>query len=252
MLGYLVGSKTRRNLLTALFRDELSGTASSLARRTGSPLAASYRELRAMRQAGLASERVESGQVVYRADARSPFSKALRELVRADAPRGQSTELDEQLAEVRADLGEHGAPFWTARPGAHSTSRLEDALARGCAASHHDSTIAKVMPYMFLRSRDSLDFNRLNQSLTENKQKHTAGFFLAVAGELGGSRTLQAWADQLKDKRRTTVVDFFGHASSKRLQALAERNTPALARAWNFRLNLTMDDFRSVTEKFDA
>ena len=46
------------------------------------------------------------------------------------------------------------------------------------------------------------------------------------------------------------MVDFFADATSPRLRALAERNTPDLARDWNYRLNMSMDDFRTVLEKF--
>src|SRR5689334_23185051 len=83
MFEYLVGSKTRRNLLVALWRDGARGTASSLARRSGVPLGASYAELQAMHRAGLARESLDSGHVVYEAESRSPYAATLKKLVSA-------------------------------------------------------------------------------------------------------------------------------------------------------------------------
>jgi hypothetical protein len=73
-----------------------------------------------------------------------------------------------------------------------------------------------------------------------------------VAGALSGDATLRAWAERLRDRRRTKLVDSFEGESSKRLQAIAERHTPELARSWKFRMNMRMDDFLSVMEKFGS
>ena len=77
-----------------------------------------------------------------------------------------------------------------------------------------------------------------------------AGFLLAVASAVSNDKQLRGWSEQLRDRRRSKPSDFFEGSSSKRLRELAERNTPALARAWNYRLNMTLADFRSVADKF--
>lgn len=254
MLEYLVSSRTRRNLLVALWRDGARGTASSLARRTGVPLGASYGELRAMSRAGLARESLDSGHLVYEAERRSPYAASLKRLVTAPSRevRPLEREVDTRWDAVRSELAAQGAPLWPQHRKVAMTAPLEELLAKACELSHLDPSVAKVLPYLFQRKKSELDFERLEQALTENKQKHTAGFLLAVAGTLSGDATLCAWAERLRDRRRTKLVDFFAVASSKRLQALAERNTPDLARSWNFRLNMKMDDFRSVMEKFGS
>lgn len=252
MFEYLVPSSTRRKLLAALWKDGARGTASSLARRTGVPVGASYGELRAMSRAGLARESVESGRVVYEAERDSPYATALRQLV---APPPKAAKSKRPLAAhweaVRTELAARGAPLW--RGGSDATASgtpLEELLAQASELARHDPSVAKVLPHVFLQAKSELSFDRLERALTEHKQKHAAGFLLAVAGELSGDATVSAWAERLRDKRRTKRADYFAEASSKRLQALAERNTPALARAWNFRLNMSLDDFRSVMDKF--
>jgi hypothetical protein len=249
-----VSSKTRRNLLVALWRDGARGTASSLARRAAVPLGASYAELQAMRRAGLARESLDSGRVVYEAENRNPNAAALKKLVSAplDQRARPTPDLDRRWDAVRSELAAQGAPLWPQRRRVSRPTPLEELLAQACELSHHDPSVAKVLPYLFHKRKSELDFGRLEHALAENKQKHTAGFLLAVAGTLTDDATLCGWAERLRDKRRTKVVDFFSGVSGKRLQALAERNTPELAGRWNFRLNMPMDDFHSLMVKFGS
>jgi hypothetical protein len=252
MLEYLVSSRTRRELLGALWRDGARGTASSLARRTRVPVGASYGELHAMSRAGLARESLESGRVVYEANRNSPYAAVVKQLVSPSAEKhaAPTPEVDSRWDAVRAELAVSGAPLWQRAPDVAVATPLEELLAQACELAHHDPSVAKLLPYLLLRKKDALRFDRFEQALTEHKQKHTAGFLLAVAAALSGDKTLRAHAERLRDKRRTKPVDFFAGTSSKRLRELAERKTPALARAWNFRLNMSMDDFRSVLDKF--
>lgn len=251
MLDYLVGSTTRRKLLEALWREDARGTASSLARHAGVPFGAAYGELKAMTQAGVAREALHSGRLVYEANRASPYASALTQLVAPPRKHARAVAAaDKRWDKVRTELAAQGAPLWGRLAKVDTHSPLEELLAQACELSHRDPSVAKVLPYMFLRKKDELRFERLEQALTENKQKHAAGFMLALAGVLSGDEMLRAWSERLKDKRRTKLLDFFEGSSSPRLRALAERNTPDLARAWNYRLNMTLDDFRDVMEKF--
>jgi hypothetical protein len=254
MFEYLVTSATRRKLLQALWQGRARGTTSSLARRTGVPLAASYGELEAMNRAGLVRESLESGRVVYEANWNSPHASLLEQLVSARSSETAATrsrpDLERRRASLRSELAAHGAPVWDAVPTSTASAPLEELVARACELAHHDPTLTKLLPYLLVRKKHELRFERLERALTERKQKHTAGFLLALAGTLSGDRMLSSWSERLRDKRRTKPVDFFPDSGSKRLRALAERNTPELARAWGFRLNMSMDDFRGVMEKF--
>jgi hypothetical protein len=251
MLEYLVSSRVRRTLLTELWKKRARGTASSLARRLELPFGASYGELKAMTRAGLARESVESGRLVYEAERNSPYASTVEQLVSASASEAaRRAPASSSWEAMRGELTARGAPFWGRQTDASASTPLEELLAQACEQAHRDPAVAKVLPYVLLRNKNELSFERLERALTERKQKHTGGFLLALAAALSGDKTLRAWAGRLRDKRRTRPVDFFPEASSKRLQALAERNSPPLARAWSFRLNMSMDDFRSVMDKF--
>lgn len=206
-----------------------------------------------MARVGLVCESLDSGRLVYEADWANPYAAALKQLVSprpASKTAAPKPEVEARWDAVRTELSVQGAPLWAPRPNRTASRPLEELLAEACELSHLDPSVAKVLPYLFVKKKDELQFDELERALAENKQKHTAGFLLAVASVLSGDRTLRAWAERLKDARRTRLDDFFTGSSSKRLRRLAERNTPALARAWNFRLNMTMSDFRSVMEKF--
>lgn len=243
-------SKTRKKLLEALWVDRSVGTVSSLARHAGTPVGASYDELSAMAEAGLARSSVQSGRVVYEANWDSPYAKAFQELLSAPDPRRQQAGPDEAQQVVRDQLSALGAALWASKPNVRSKWPLEVALAKGCALSHHDPSVAKVMPHLLAQKKDELDFQRFESALLENHEKHTAGFFLAVAAKVTGDRQLAKWSQRLRDKRRTKLVDFFPRSSKGRLRELAERNTPPLARRWSFRLNMDLADFEAVFRKF--
>ena len=250
MLGYLVTSKTRKKLLEALWVDRSVGTVSSLARHAGTPVGASYDELSAMAEAGLARSSVQSGRVVYEANWGSPYAKAFQKLLSAPGPRQQQAGPDEAQQVVRDELSVLGAALWASKPNVRSKWPLEVALAKGCALSHHDPSVAKVMPHLLAQKKDELDFQRFESALLENHEKHTAGFFLAVAAKVTGDRQLAKWSQRLRDKRRTKLVDFTAAPTTGFVRQLADRNTPALAKRWNYRLNMGLEDFEAVFRKF--
>ena len=254
MLEYLVTSATRRRLLLALWRDRARGTASSLARRAGVPFGAAYGELKAMARAGAAREALESGRVVYEAHAQSPYAEALSQLAAAVPAHGEAGADEQHAAEntVRSELAAQGAALQQ-RPAPDTPALpLEELLARACELSHRDPSVAKALPYLFARKKEQLSFERLERALLEHKQKHTAGFFIALAGALTDDKILTAWSKQLKDKRRTRRTDLFSAAAASALEPLAGRSAPSAARAWGYRLNLSMDDFRNVLDELAA
>ena len=185
-----------------------------------------------MRAAGLAREKLslESGGSSTKPSGIVPYAAALQQLVSRPDERKKSSKRsgasEARWAALRAELAAQGAPFWGSTRRSTMNAQLEQLLADACELSHHDPSVAKVLPYLFVRNRNELDFDQLERALTENKQKHTAGFFLAVAAALAGDERLNAWAERLRDKRRTKMVDFFVDATSPRLRALADRNTP--------------------------
>ncbi len=206
-----------------------------------------------MTQVGLARERFEDGRRTYEANRAGPYARAIQQLVRRQAePKptqpaaGARDTADDAL---RSALVAHGAALWGA-PMADSAERsLEEVVVQACDLARRDPTVARILPALLVRQRDALDLSRLQRAVAKHGHKHETGLFLALAAELSDDQTLAAWAEELRDKRRVKTQDFFASATSPRLQRLAERNTPAVARAWHFRLNMPLEAFRTTLER---
>lgn len=120
------------------------------------------------------------------------------------------------------------------------------ALWRGVALARRNPTVTRCLPLVVWNLRDELDAHVLTHAFILADDKHALGFFVELAGELGGDRRLGGLAEGLRDRRVTALRDFFLVAGSK-------RSTPrdfALATKWGFRMNLDLDAFRTLFEKF--
>src|SRR5690349_21644057 len=106
MLEYLVTSKVRRRLLQLMWgAEQASGTATILASLANVSFASAYRELNAMRDAGLAASTDVDGFEVFFANQTHPVARAVRDLV--SPPRQHDRDGDG----VRAELLTLGAPL---------------------------------------------------------------------------------------------------------------------------------------------
>ena len=85
---------------------------------------------------------------------------------------------------------------------------------------------------------------------TRRDERQALGYFLKLAGLLGGDATLVEASRGLRDKRRTKARMFFDGPHGRHARALALRNTPKEARQWGYLMNMGLDSFRTVFEKF--
>jgi hypothetical protein len=76
------------------------------------------------------------------------------------------------------------------------------------------------------------------------------GLFLELAGRLGHERTLVQAARRLRADRRRPARHFFEGACGPYAMAAARRNTPRVARRWGYLMNMPVDSFRTLFEKF--
>ena len=242
LLSYLVTSRARRELLRLLWLERSEGSVSSLARRAGVSFAAAYRELQAMRAAGLARSRREGVAAVYSADPETPHAGLLRRLLREGAA-GSRPPVGRDAEAARAWLHAAGAPRPAARPATGPALPLEGVLAEGLALSHRDVTLARVLPLVLWRHRDRLDYERLAREASRRNERQALGFFLDLAGSLGGDPGLSARAQRLKDPRRTRARPFFTGVRGRTAAALARRRTPELARRWGYVMSMDLERF---------
>lgn len=127
---------------------------------------------------------------------------------------------------------------------------LEAALADGLVLAHRDATLARTLPLVFWRQRDNFDLGRLVVQASRRGERFALGLFLELAGRLGHEPTLVQSARQLRDRRRTAVHLFFTGPHGPIAMAMARRYTPQVARGWGYLMNMAVDSFRTLFDKF--
>ena len=247
MLEYLLKGKTRRRLFCLLWGRRVVGSVSALAQLARVSFSGAHRELEAMRAAGLAtSERVGS-ELQYRAAGDHPQAVLLGQLASVSQSEGTSAR-EKRDAEVRSWLASVGAPL--AGSPSQTPPPLEELLAEALALSHRDATVARVFPAVLWQRRHDLDLDRLVLEATRRDERHALGYFLELAGRLGGDARLVEAAGRLSDGRRRKARMFFAGPHGRYQLAATRRNTPPEALRWGYLMNLGMDSFRSTFAKF--
>jgi len=170
----------------------------------------------------------------------SRTKRASHSTVKSQERRHQRTRF--ALAAVGAPVG---APRRNPTP-----ADLEATLADGLVLAHRDATLARTLPLLFWRQRDSFDLDRLVAQASRRGERFALGLFLELAGRLGHEPTLVQAARRLRDRRRTAVRLFFTRPQGPFLMALTRRNTPRVARRWGYLMNMTVDSFRTLFDKF--
>lgn len=243
MLQFLTPSKTRRRLLTLLWGEEARGSVSELAERAGVSFASAHSELKAMRQARLAEAERTRRKEVYFANRRHPDADLLRKLVATEGSGPVPSSAEDEALKGR--LKALGAPLRGARVVEGATSGdVHETLVDGVRLARRDAVAAKALPLCFWKQREALDGNALDDLVALPEDKHALGFFLELTSTLGDDRRLLGMAERFRDRRVTSVHDFFFSTRKAR-----SREFP-LAEKWGFRMNMELDTFRSLFDKF--
>lgn len=240
--------RARRELFRLLWGQGASGNVSDLSRRAKVTFSAAHRELEGMRAAGLARAGRTSTELVYQAEPHHPQARLLHELAKAPAEARSQVRTNHD-DEVRGWLAAAGAPLGSPGPKTRLPS-LEDALAEALVLSHRDATVARVLPLVLWRQRDLLDLGRLVGEASRRDERSTLGYFLELAGQLGGDPALVRAARLLRDRRRTKARPFFTGPMGPHTAAAARRNTPKEALRWGYVMNMGLDSFKAMFDKF--
>jgi hypothetical protein len=248
VLTYLIRARARRELFGLLWGRCATGSVSDLARLAKVAFSAAHRELDGMRKAGLARVERRGNELVYRAEPDHRDAQLLRQLATISADPEQRTEASHD-DQVRAWLAGVGAPLASAEPEG-PIPPFEEVVAEALSLSHRDATVARVLPLVLWREHDRMDLDRLRQEATGRDERQALGYFLELAGQLGGEPRLVEAARTLHDRRRKKSRMFFAGPHGPRALALTRRNTPKEALRWGYLMNMGVDSFRSTFEKF--
>ncbi|MCI0602973.1 winged helix-turn-helix domain-containing protein [bacterium] len=249
LLDFLVTSETRKALLRLLWVDDLEASGHQLAQLADAAYSAVHSELEAMKNEGLVTTRKEGKAVMFRKNNNYNDRKALSNLL-ANTPKTSSSYSRKPTDdEVRLNLSKFGAPL-----GVHGESEvdlsLEETLAYAMKLARRDSTVARVLPVVFAKNKDVVDFPRLEFMARKLEVLPVLGLFLDLTASLLKSQKLHKLAQGYDDRRRKHTENFFVNKKLNRFEnELAEKNTPPVARSWRFLLNMGMDSFEDLFRK---
>lgn len=242
MLSFLVSSKGRRRLLTLLWNEHASGTATQLAQRARVSFPTAYRELHSMKRWDLVRTAASPEGEVFSANIAHPQAVLLAELVSPPPLR----RADPRVDEVRAQLAQAGAPLRAELP-TGALASPEDLVLDGLQVARRDPEVARVLPvFLFQQRQRGLDLDRLADRAREQGCRHVLGFFLALTARLSNDAALAKRARSLRDRRVKNQDLFFTRSTSR------TSKTFALARTWGFRMRADADWFESLFRKFVA
>jgi hypothetical protein len=147
------------------------------------------------------------------------------------------------------NLKHRGAPLL--RPGSRGKKlAVEQTLAQALTLSRKNPDVAQVWPVVLAKNLHALDLGELKTLARQLGQKKALGFMLSLSGMLLHDSRLTKFARGLQDKRVQATQDYFLLRRGKRARKLADEKTPPLAREWHFRMNMTLDQFKSHFNKF--
>lgn len=213
----------------------------------GVGFATAYRELKVMGRYQLVASSREHGREVYAANADHPDADILRRL--ANSKPDRQPPKDENAQELRRRLRSLGAPL-AVEPAGGDVAAVEEVLVEGVKLARRDPALTRAMPVCFWTQRDHLDPDHLVAAARRAGEKQAVGFLLELTGLLAHDKRLSGWARGFKDHRIRAANDFFQLPPTENSRELAETRTPPVARKWGFRMNMDMDAFRSLFDKF--
>jgi hypothetical protein len=246
LLEYLVPSRARREVWKTLRSQAGALTVRELARRARVPYSNAHREVMRMKELGLLQTEVAGKSLLCAWDAKNPATRKLAALLDVSGPPGGNPFTDEA---VYSSLKSWGAGL-ARNVQATAALSLEETLASALELARRDPDVAQVWPVVLARNRAQIHLDRLELLGRRLGQKRALGFLLSLTGTLLKDSTLLEFANRFHDSRVRKAQDFFTVSRGRRSQSLSGANTPELARGWFFRMNTTLEGFRSHFDKF--
>jgi DNA-binding transcriptional ArsR family regulator len=218
-----------------------SATVSELARRADlTPRAVSV-EVKRLLAAGVVEVEADGAADRVRSNPRHPAARALRELLRK-----ASSVPVRSVTDPRPSLAAYGAPLAGVVPRVEMSR--EAATVEALAESRRDATMLRVLPVVLLKNEDDFDWNALLELARKRKLKDELGMMLELTAGSSGRRSLATRATGLADGRRR-VPRYLPEPASAYERALADQRTPAVARRWGLRMNMTEESVREFVRK---
>lgn len=219
-------------------------TASELARLGRvTPRAVSV-EVKRLAAAGVVEVEAEGAADRVRANRLHPAAKALSELLRRASGVTRLPGVD-----PRPSLAAYGAPLAGVEPRAEMS--LEAATVTALEGARRDPTLLRVLPVVLVRNEGKFNWDALLELARRRKLRNELGMMLELTADASGMQSLRDRAKGLADGRRS-VPRYLPEPANDFERKLADQRSPAVARRWGFRMNMSEHSVREFVRKHVA
>lgn len=233
-------------LLRVVLLNDCEHSVYELSGLSGVPYATCHAEVEMLDQKGLVTVRNHGRRKLVKTDLSKDEQLFLAKLLGAERNAGTSINDDS----VRANLQRFGGPVVLESDKNYGELDLETTVALASKLARRDPAVARALPVVMVKNQSDLKPDRLLTLCRLHKSKRETGVMLRLAGELAGSSKLKSWSRKFRDERVKTTDNFFVGTQSTAMRDLSERNTPKVVRPWKFRMNMSLDTFRSTLDRF--
>ncbi len=129
---------------------------------------------------------------------------------------------------------------------------LETVVVDALALSRRDASVTRALPVLLWLRRADVDMAKLRRLAASKHRERALGFFLDLTARLSGDRRLRNAAAAFRPARPPPQTKFFTRRENPFARMVAKERTPPVARAWGYRMNMPMDSFASLIERYLA
>jgi hypothetical protein len=238
----LFPAESRAAVLQLLFGKQVQDSVSGLARRAELTPRAVAREVANLLKANLVVVESLGGADLVRANLKSPAARPLQLLFGLEKGVGE----DRAATKVRDSLAAWGAPLVGAST--RKPLSLHATLLAALELARLDGTVLRVLPVVFAKNADQVDWPALKEDARRRKLKAELGMLVELTSKLIERPELKERVSDLLDRRRRTPR-YLPEPRSRFEKELAKRHTPRVAAKWGFLMNMTEESFRSTLRK---
>lgn len=248
LVDFLFKNEAQKKLASLVWGQQLKASVREFSLMSGLSYATTYEELHCMEELGLVKKELHGRSTLYS----SSLSKEDKSLLKKLFP--DELEASQNKSNFGSTLMELGLPYVgnVDDLGQEPFADLEELAVRAVEKAKSSATLARALPVVLAKLLLGLDKHRLLYWAKKYEVKKELGFFVELTGALSKDKRLKKLAQYFYDNRWSKDDFLFeDEKNSKGYQArLVAENTPQLAKHWHLKMNMGLDSFETLFEKF--
>jgi DNA-binding transcriptional ArsR family regulator len=247
LLDFLFKTEEHKKLAQLVWVEGIEASVRRLSLMSGLSYATAYEELHRMEETGLVKQRVDGKATLFSSNLSDGERAAFASLFNYTFKQKTSKPLSDRLQEL-------GLPMVGDLSALRNETVQDDEelVVKAVCKAKGNPTLARSLPVVLVNVLPNVNPHRLHFWANKNKVKKELGFFIALTAHLSNEPALKKMAKLFFDKRWSKPEYFLETEKGARgFQArLVESNTPSLAKTWKLKMNLGLDSFESLFNKF--